>query len=232
MKMNKNYVVIGAGRFGRAFALTLQEAGGDVTVLDSDIKEIDLIKDSVAHAICVDVTDEDAMAALELDRANTVVVAIGEDQQASIFCTAILKQLGVRNIIARAVTRLHGQILKQVGATRVISVEEQMGEQLAKNLMAPYIFERLELPDGLMMAEIEAPKEFVGKSLIHLEIRKKYGLYVLALKKLTPAIDSHGENTFTEKVLRFPPPSVKIEAGHIMTVVGTADAIETLTSSR
>jgi len=227
--MDRQYAVIGVGRFGRPLALTLTELGCDVIVVDSDIREIELIKDDVAHAVCADVTDEAAMMALELDRVDTVIVAIGEEQHASIICTAILKQIGVRNIIARAMSRLHGRILERVGANRVIYVEEQMGEQLAKSLLAPHIFERLDLPDGLVMSEIAVPRNFVGKSLKELHIRAKFGLYVLALKKNVPTVDSDGQNTFIEKVIRFPDPDVEVEAGHIMAVVGTDDAIENFT---
>ena len=228
--MNRHYAVIGIGRFGRPLALKLTELGCEVTVIDTSLEEIDSIKDQVAHALCADVTDEDAMVALELDKMDTVIVAIGEDQNASIFCTAILKQLGVRNIIARAMSRLHRQILERVGADRVISVEEQMGEQLAKNLLAPHIFERLDLPDGLVMSEIAVPKNFVGKTLRELHVRGRFGVYVLALKKDVPTVDSAGRNTFIEKIMRFPDPNVEVEAGHIMAVVGTADAIDKFTS--
>jgi trk system potassium uptake protein TrkA len=228
--MKKNYIVIGVGRFGRAIALTLTQAGCEVMVIDNDLREIELIKDEVAHALCVDVTDETAMKALELDRADVIIVAIGEDQHASVFATAILKQLGVRNIIARAMSRLHGQILKQVGANRIIYVEEQMGEELAKRLLAPHILERFDLPDDIVMVEVEAPKTFVGKTLNELQVRTKFGVFVLALKKQTPSIDPEGNNTFVEKVLRFPGPDVQIDAGHIMMIVGASEDIEAFIS--
>ncbi len=226
----KQYAVIGLGKFGYKVAVTLAERGGEVIAIDSDQRKVEEIKDLVAQAVCLDSTDEAAMKAIGISEVDVAVVAIGDDREASILTTGMLKRIGVGKIIARATSDLHAQILELIGAHKVISIEDQMGEQLARSIIAPDILEHITLGSGHSLAEIIPRREFVGKSLREINLRAKYGVHVVAIRRKIPAIDEHGENKFEIEVRDFPGPDDVIEENDILVVVGDDKSIESLTA--
>lgn len=148
-------MVIGLGQFGRHTASTLYDAGADVVAIDGDENRVERVKDEVGQAICLDATDVDALRSVGVNKADTAIVALGEDDlEASIICCSALSDLGVGRIIVRSASEEHGRILSRVGASRVVYPEKQMGEQLAKSLIIAGVLDHVVLPTGQTVAYI------------------------------------------------------------------------------
>ncbi|MBM7569135.1 potassium channel family protein [Paenibacillus sacheonensis] len=179
----KQYAVIGMGRFGSSVAHELSELGFDVLAIDADEHKIQDVSDWVTHAVAADSTDEDALRSLGLRNFDVVVVAIGEDIQASIMTTLILKELGVPEIIVKAQNELHGKVLNKIGADKVVFPERDMGLRVAHHLISPNILEYIELSNDYSIVEMKAPDFTIGKNLLKLDIRARYKCNVLAIKK-------------------------------------------------
>jgi trk system potassium uptake protein TrkA len=224
----KQFAVIGLGKFGMKVALTLTEKGGQVLAVDEDIRKVEEVKDHVAQAVCLDSTDEDAMRAAGLEDVDAAIVGAGENLEFSILATAILKKLGVPNIVARAVSDLHAQILERVGATRVIMVEEQMGEQVARSIIAPEIHEQFALATGHSLAEVVPRPEFIGQSIGKINFRQQFGVNIIAIQKRIPIVTPEGKNSFQVLINDLPKPSDVIEDTDVLVVVGSDGNIERL----
>jgi trk system potassium uptake protein TrkA len=222
------YVVIGLGTFGSKIIHTLTEHGADVIAIDRDKEKVETVKDAVAIAMSLDSTDENAMNAAQIDNVDAAVVALGEAQEEAILTTVILKKMGIHPIVARASNALYAHVLKRVGADQVIIIEEQAGEDIAKRLLAPEIHEKVVLTTGHSLAEIEAKKGFVGKTLKELDIRKKYGVNVIAIQKKVTRIDEDGKVVQSVEMNDLPGPDDRIEEGDILVVVGSDSDIEKL----
>lgn len=178
----KQYAVIGMGRFGSSVAATLTNLGFDVLAIDASEQRIQEASHVVTHAVSADSTDEEALRALGIRNFDVVVVAIGQDIQASILTTLILKDLGVPKLIVKAQTELHGKVLAKIGADKVIFPERDMGMRVAHHLISPNIVDFIELSDDYSILEIKAPGPMIGRSLKQLDIRAKYGCNVMAIK--------------------------------------------------
>lgn len=182
--MTGEFVVIGMGRFGLAVAATLRSLGQSVLVVDSDPARVQELSAEFDAALCADGTDEKAIAELGLRRMACAVVAIGEQSlEASILVTAVLRQVGVPRIIARAVSPLHMRVLRAVGAHEVVNPELHMGERLGRKLAHPSVLEQLDLGEATDIAEIETPEAFAGKTLLEVDVRRKYRITVVAIKR-------------------------------------------------
>lgn len=179
----KSFIVLGLGRFGQSVAKTLHDQGYDVLAVDKDEDMVQDIAEFVTHAAIVDVTDEDAVRDLGVTNFDVAVVSIGSNMQASVMATLILKELGVKYIIAKALNDLHGKLLLKVGADRVVYPEREMGERVAKSLISKNVLDYMEISPEYSIMEISAPSEWVGKSLKDTNIRSKYDIIVMAVKK-------------------------------------------------
>ncbi|MGL4569753.1 MAG: potassium channel family protein [Clostridium sp.] len=178
----KQFVIIGLGRFGSSVAETLYGLGNDVLVIDKDEDLIQDISDSVTHAVQMDATDENALRTLGLRNFDVAVVTIGSNIQASVMVTLLVKELGVKYIIAKGNSDLHAKVLYKIGADRVILPEKDMGVRVAHNLVSESILDFIELSSDYSIMEIEAPDEWRGKSIRELKLRSKYGINVMAIK--------------------------------------------------
>jgi trk system potassium uptake protein TrkA len=226
--MKKVFAVIGLGTFGVKLSRSLIERGGEVIAIDNDIVKVESIKEEVHHAVCLDSTDEEAMKAAGVPDVDVAVVAIGERVEVSILTTAVLKRLGVGQIIGRAISPLQEQILRVVGATRVVNPEEHMGEQLATSLIAPNIYEHITLATGHSVAEVKAASALVGRTLGELDVRKKFGVNVVAIRKKVSKVNGRGEEVESDEVNDVPRPGDRIESGDVLVVVGSDEKIEKL----
>jgi len=207
------FAVIGLGAFGRTVALELTRQGQSVLAIDCDDDAVQAISAEIDAAIAADATDEAALGELDLARMTCAVVAIGmESTESSILATALLRQMGVPRIVARAVSPLHARVLHTVGAHEVINPEESMGRRLAGRLAYPTIFERLELGDRAELAEIAVPETLVGKDLVELDLRREHGISALAIRR-GPQLEA----TLTGRE--------KLESGDILVVIGSPEAI-------
>lgn len=178
----KQFAVIGMGRFGSSVAQTLYKLGFEVLAIDADEDKVQDVINLTTHAVEADATDEDALKALGIRNFDVVVVAIGEDIQASILTTLILKEMGVDMLIVKAQNELHGKVLTKIGADKVIFPERDMGQRVAHHLISPNIIDFIELSPEYSIVEIKAPKEFAGKSLRELDVRARYGCNVIAIR--------------------------------------------------
>jgi trk system potassium uptake protein TrkA len=199
-----------------------------VLAVDEDIRKVEEIKDLVAQAVCLDSTDEDAMRAAGLQDVDAAIVGAGRNLEHSILTTVILKKLGVPVIVARSQSILHAQILERVGATRVINVEEQMAEQLARSVIAPEIQEQFALATGHSLAEVVPRTEFIGQSIGKINFRQQFGVNIIAIQRRIPVVTPEGRNAFQVQINDLPKPSDVIEDNDVLVVVGTDENIERL----
>ena len=180
--MSKQYLVIGAGRFGSSVATTLYELGHDVMVVDINPSLVQEMSKSVTHAVQADATSEAALNSLGIKDFDVVVVAIGQDIQASIMTCILLIEMGARYVVAKAQTEMHGKVLSKIGVNRVVFPERDMGQKLAHSLSAFNIVDLIELSSNTSVVEVAAPAEMVGRSLQELNLRARFGINVIALR--------------------------------------------------
>jgi trk system potassium uptake protein TrkA len=181
--VRKQFAIIGMGRFGSSVAKTLSQLGFEVLAIDHREETVQEASAFVTHAVQADSTDEEALRALGIRNFDVVVVAIGEDIQASILTTLILKEMGIPTIIVKAVNDLHGKVLKKIGADKVVYPERDMGQRVAHHLISSNIIDYIELSADYSIVEIKVSKQMIGKSLKQLDIRAKYGCNVIAIKQ-------------------------------------------------
>ncbi len=179
----KQFAVIGLGRFGSSVARALVNTGHEVLGIDKDEETVQDFVESITHAVQADAIDEKVLKALGIQDFDTVIVSIGEDMQASILVTLILKELGVTNIVAKALNEAHGKVLERVGADNVVYPERDMGIRVARNLAGHIILDYLELDPNSSIVEIKTPEWMVGKTLGQLELRKKFGISVIGISR-------------------------------------------------
>lgn len=180
--MKKQYAVIGLGRFGSSIVNTLVEAGNEVLAIDSNEKRVNELEEAATHAVIADATDEEVLKAIGIRNIDTVIVAIGNDIQASILTVLVLKELGVNKVVVKALNKRHGQVLEKVGADWVVFPEWDMGERVAHQLMLPNVLNFIELAKDYNIEEIKVPSSMSGKSIKELDIRAKLNLNVIAIK--------------------------------------------------
>ena len=180
---NKQYVVIGLGRFGENIAKCLSSLGEDVLAVDIDEDRITEISPYVTHAVQADATDEKVLSALGLRNFDVAVVTMGTNIQASILITMLCKEIGIKFVLAKAQSELHGKVLYKTGADKVVFPERDMGFRVAHNLSASNILDYIEIAGDLRIVEIATIDGWPGNSLIELDFRKKYGVNIIAIKK-------------------------------------------------
>ena len=179
----KQFLVIGAGRFGSSVATTLFELGHDVMVVDSREDVVQEISDSVTHAVQADSTSEAALKALGINDFDVVIVAIGHHMQASILTVILLKELGASYVVAKAQTELHGKVLHKLDVERVVFPERDMGNKVAHALISKNFIDLLELSPQYSVVEVMAPREMEGKTLQSLDLRARYDISVISLRR-------------------------------------------------
>lgn len=179
----KSYLVIGLGRFGTAVAAKLQELGNEVLAMDENEELVQRLSDQVTYAVVGDARDEEVLASLGVQNFDCAVVAIGEDLAASVLITLNLKALGVPQVICKARDDKQRRALEKIGADRVVIPEREMGMKLAQNLVSSSVLDYVELSKDCGIAEIMTPKSWVGKTMLELDVRKKYGVTVAAVRK-------------------------------------------------
>ncbi|SFR84382.1 potassium channel family protein [Anaeromicropila populeti] len=179
----KEFVVFGLGRFGRSVAVTLAESGCEVLVVDDTQEKIQEMADIVTYAVKADVTDSETMESLGISNFDGAVVAIGQNLEASVMVTILAKELGIPYVLAKAQNELHAKILKKVGADAVVFPEKETGVRIAHNLVMGNFFNAVELSSTFSLMEIDALEEWDGHNLMELNIRAKYKINVIGVKK-------------------------------------------------
>ncbi len=227
MAKEKVFAVIGLGTFGRKVCEIIAERGGRVIAIDNDATLIDRIKDIATQAILLDATDVDSLSNAPFDDVDVAVVAIGDQIASSILTTALLKRVGVPYILARAISELHEQVLKQIGADEIVNIEIDEGIRIGNKLMSPEVLDRIPVTQTVSVAELYPPKSFVGKSLSALDLRGKFNINVIAITRITLSIDETGNSIRNEQVL-FPGGEDVLEDTDVMFIVGKNEDIDAL----
>lgn len=191
----RQFAVVGLGRFGYSVALTLAQYGHEVLAVDSDDSKVQSVVEHVTHAVQADATNEDAMRALGIKNFDTVIVGIGQNIQANILATVIIKEMGVRWVVAKAQNELHGKVLAKTGADQVVFPEQDMGIRLATNLVSNNILEYISLSPDYGIVEISAAQKFWHSSLGDLNFRARYELNVIALRRSEEMLIAPGAQT-------------------------------------
>lgn len=217
MKRNQ-YAVIGLGRFGSSLAKELIKLGYEVLGIDKDEEAVDDMSEVLTHVVVADSIDEEVIRSLGLRNFDCVVVAIGNDIQASILTAILLKDVGVNVVVAKALSELHGKVLSKVGVDRVIYPERDMGIRVAHQLVSPNLLDYIELSNEYTIVELAVPRGLSGRSLKELNTRAKYGCSIVAINKKNGVIIAPtAEDTLEEK--------------DVMVIIGTKGQIEEFESA-
>jgi trk system potassium uptake protein TrkA len=179
----KQFIVLGLGRFGSAVATTLIELGHEVLGVDNDEEIVNTLKDKITQSVQADITEEKVLTELGVKNFDAAIVCIGTDLETSILVTMMLKEMGLKYIIAKAQNNLHAKVLEKIGVDKVVFPERDMGARIARRLITPNIKDYVELEPDYNIIEIKALPEFVDKTLSELDMRNKYGINVLAIKR-------------------------------------------------
>jgi trk system potassium uptake protein TrkA len=164
-------------------ATTLTELGHDVVGVDGDESRVQQLADLVTHVLQLDATDERALRAAGIQDVDVAVVSIGENIESSLLVVMLLRELGIKTIVAKAVTPLHGRILEKLGVSRVIFPEREMAIRIAHSLVMPNVIDYIELSRDFSIVEVPAPPQFVGHTLREIELRPRLGLTLIAIKR-------------------------------------------------
>jgi len=182
MKAKRTYAVFGLGRYGKAVARELVENGMEVIAVDADQK---IVNDAAAYlpvCKCADVTDPEVISRLGIRNIDTVVVCMASNLEASVMAVTLCKEAGVKNVIAKCANEMQQKILRRVGADKVVFPENESGIRLAKNLLSSGFIDMISLSKDVSMIEIDVKDEWIGKNLIELDLRRKYGFNIVAIK--------------------------------------------------
>ncbi|WP_428908803.1 potassium channel family protein [Niallia sp. Krafla_26] len=192
--MKKEFAVIGLGRFGGSICLTLAEQGIEVMGIDIDEDRVNEFSSIASHAVVGDTTDEKVLKSIGIRNFDHVIVAIGDDIQASILTTIMLKELGVKKVTVKAQNDYHEKVLVKIGADHVVHPERDMGRRIANNITSNSVLDYLELSDEHSIVEIVASRKIDGNSIIDLDVRAKYGINIVAIKRRDEIIVSPQAN--------------------------------------
>lgn len=223
----RQFAVIGLGRLGSAVAKTLAEQGHQVLAIDIKKEPVQEVSEFAAHSVQLDATDEKALRSVGIDDMDAAVVSTGANLEASILITLILREIGVKEIVAKAISAEHSRVLERVGATKVIFPERDMGIRIANSLISPQIIEHISLSKKYSILEIPVPEEFIGKSLGKLNVRAKYGINIIAIKKKT-SVDKEGKHTEEDTINASLQAEDVIQKGDNLVIVGSNESIEKL----
>jgi trk system potassium uptake protein TrkA len=214
--MIRECAIIGLGRFGTAVACALANAGCSVVGIDRDRALVQDLADQLADVVQADATEEDALRQLGIADFDVVVVAIGADFESNLLITVALKELGVRHVIAKALSARQAAILHKVGADQVVLPEQEAGKRLANRLIAPDVTDALHNQTGVPAVELDVPDAWVGQTLTQLALPRTQGAIVIAMRRAGDLVVA-------------PDPHVRFESGDRIILVGPGDQLRRLT---
>jgi trk system potassium uptake protein TrkA len=212
-----NLAVLGLGTFGKNLTISLSEAGHQISVLDMDAKAVASVQNLCELALVADCTDRAALEQMHPYALQCAIVALGNDMGASVLCTLLLKEMGAPRVVAKAVTAEHKTILKRVGADQVVFPEQEAAARLAMSLTYSNLLDYLPIGPDYSIMELAPPAAMVGKSIGELDLRRKYGINVLAVRELVP-----------ERLLPMVEPDFIIKDSDVLVVLGNRDNLERL----
>ncbi|MBE6606448.1 MAG: TrkA family potassium uptake protein [Ruminococcaceae bacterium] len=182
MSINKSYAVFGLGRYGYAVAKELADSGAEVLAVDTDEVIVNSAIADIPFCKCADITDAKVIEQLGVSNIDVVIVAMASNLEASVMAVMLCKEAGVKTVIAKCANEMHYKILSKVGADKVVFPESESGTRLAKNLLSSGFVDMMELSDDVSIIELDIKPEWAGKTLIELDLRKKYSINVVAIR--------------------------------------------------
>ncbi len=216
---SKQYAVLGLGIFGSSVAKTLSEYHCEVLAIDQDIKNVERVSEFVTTAIQADITEKEELKAAGVGDCDVAIIAVGTHLEDSVICAINLKELGVPYVVAKAKNKRYKQILEKVGVDKVVRPEKEIGERLGKKLLSANIIDINEIDSDYTVIEIDAPKSWVGKTLIDLDLRAKYRINVIGIRSnCVQCIDS--------KMQILPDANYEIKAEDHLLILSEMDIIE------
>jgi len=218
-------IIFGLGNFGMSLALSLTETGNEVVGIDKNMDKVTLIKDKIAHSICLDSTNELAYQAIPIKQADIAVVAIGENEGAAIITTAILKKITQAKVIGRSLSPIHDTVLQAMGITSIVHPEQEAALKLTNKINLKNIVDSFKIDEKYSISEIETPPEFVGKSISDLEIRSRYKLNIVTILRKKEKTNLIGNPTVIKEVIGIPSADTIIQEHDILVVFGSDDDI-------
>ena len=219
--MRKKFAVIGLGDFGWSVAISLAERNAEVVAVDQDIEIIDEIKDKVTYAVRLNSTDEKALRSLGLESIDAVIVSIGTNFENTILTSVLLMNLGVKMVIARAASKIQETILKKLGVHQVINPELEIAAKVSTSLINEDVLDYLDLGDGHAIFQIKTPKEFVGKSLSEIELRIRFNVNLITIKRQHKIENEETSKTeFHERIYGVPTASTIIDENDKLVLFG------------
>lgn len=204
MIMKKTYAVFGLGRYGVAVARELVYNGAEVIAVDMDERIVNAAADELPICKCADITDPDVIRQLGISNVDVVIIAMANNLEASVMAVTLCKEIGVKTVIAKCANEMHQKILTRVGADKVVFPENESGIRLAKNLLSSGFVDMVSLAKNVSMIELDVKPEWVGKNLIELNLRKKYSINVVAVRKgesVSVDIDPHAPLQGEDKLI-------------------------------
>lgn len=183
MSMNRTYAVLGLGRYGRAVAEELVKSGAEVIAIDENEEYVNDASAVIPICKCADITDSEVVEKLGIANVDVVIVAMASNLEASVMAVTLCKEVGVPTVIAKCSNELHQKILSRVGADRVVFPEKESGTRLAKNILSSGFADLIELSEDISMVELDVKSDWEGKTLLQLDLRKKYSMNVVAIRK-------------------------------------------------
>jgi len=217
----KRFAVIGLGRFGQKLAIALAMSGAEVIAIDKNREAIELITDQVSHAVRLDSTDEEALKAQGVNKVDVAIIGIGQGSggfESAILTVVNLRQMGIKQIYARAEDLIAGEVFSKVGATEVIYPEIESAQRWAYKLIAPQIGEKIDFAPGYSLARIKAPASFDGKTVMDLQLRQKYNVNLVLIKR---GEHSNSKKSEKGKIINVPMPNTIIYQHDILMVAGS-----------
>lgn len=183
MSIYKSYAVFGLGRYGKSVAEELVKSGAEVLAVDSNAERVNALASVIPICKCADVTDFNVIKQLGISNVDVVIISMANSLEASIMATVLCKEAGVKTVIAKCSDEMQQKVLSRVGADKVVLPESESGKRLAKNLLSSGFVDVIELSQNVSMVELDVRSEWEGKTLIELNLRKKYSINVVAIKK-------------------------------------------------
>ncbi|WP_372918840.1 TrkA family potassium uptake protein [Salegentibacter sp.] len=214
------YIIIGLGNFGASLAEKLTSMGNEVIGVDNNLDRVEAIKEKITHAISLDATDFNAVSNLPLKDTDVVIVGIGEDLGANIMATALMKQLHVKRLISRAVSSLQEMVLEAMGVKEIIHPEEETAERWSKKLNLEGVVDSFEVTGEYSIVETEVPKEYDGRTLQEIGLKRNYNIIVLTTIKISGEKNEIGANKNISTVQGVASAQTKLHHGDVMVLYG------------
>lgn len=222
------FAVIGLGRFGSRLARNLAASGAEVIAVDRDRAIVEDLRDQVTLAIALDATDEAALKLQGVEQVDTAVVGIGHNFEANALTTALLKSLRVKRVVSRAANVTQARILTRIGADGVVSPEDESADRWSHRLLSPFLIDHVELGEGYALVQLPVPTDWVDKPLLELDLRKRYKVTVVAIKRRVQGSGPAGVDASDARVVVVPLPSTRMLADDTVILAGYDKDLERL----